>query len=140
VHGAEGVARPPDAPPRATPAAPRAADAGAEARAVALLRERRIAVEPARTSRHWRRPTSRSCARSSTPACRRPDPVAGSGPPLVVALQAGDACAASCARRARRRDRSSGCCSIAARDANRGDAKGFTPLMAAAMSGCDRVV
>ena len=25
-------------------------------------------------------------------------------------------------------------------DANRGDAKGFTPLMAAAMSGCDRVV
>jgi ankyrin repeat protein len=68
------------------------------------------------------------------------DPVPGSGPPLVVALQVGAACAPG--ERPTKGDTKALIQLLLERkaDANRADANGFTPLMAAAMKGCDRAV
>ncbi len=67
-------------------------------------------------------------------------PVADSGPPLVVMLQVGDACAPSV--RPTKADTKALVKLLLERgaDANRGDGNGFTPLMAASMKGCDREV
>lgn len=136
----DAAARAPDAPSRATPAPPRRADAGAEARAVALLRERRIAVEPGAYFQALATTDVEVVRAFLDTGMSAADPVAGGGPPLVVALQAGDACSAS-VRPTREATRSIVRLLLdRGADANRGDAKGFTPLMAAAMSGCDRVV
>jgi HEAT repeat protein len=116
------------------------ASRGDEASAVALLRERKIAMEPGSYFQALAA-TDVAVVRAFLDAgMSASDPVAGSGPPLVVALQAGEACAP--AVRPTKADTTALVRLLLERkaDANRGDANGFTPLMAAAMKGCDRGV
>jgi len=122
------------------PNAPRDARRGDEATAVALLRERKITMEPGSYFQALAA-TDVAVVRAFLDAGMSPsDPVAGSGPPLVVALQAGDACAPT--ERPTKADTRALIQLLLERkaDANRADANGFTPLMAAAMKGCDRAV
>ena len=116
------------------------ANASAEASGVALLRERKVSMEPGSYFQ--------ALATTDVPVVRAfldagmssSAPVAGSGPPLVVALQAGNACAPGV--RPTKADTKAVVKLLLERgaDANGGDANGFTPLMAAAMMGCDRDV
>ena len=125
----------------ADPAAPaRGTSTSAETNAVALLRERKVTME---SGSYFQ-----ALAGTDVPVVRAfldagmsaSAPVAGSGPPLVVMLQAGDACAPSV--RPTKADTKSLVKLLLERgaDANRGDGNGFTPLMAASMKGCDREV
>jgi HEAT repeat protein len=112
----------------------------AEASAVALLRERKVTME---SGSYFR-----ALAGTDVPVVRAfldagmsaSAPVASSGPPLVVMLQVGDACAPSV--RPTKADTKTLIKLLLERgaDANRGDGNGFTPLMAASMKGCDREV
>ena len=113
---------------------------GDEASAVAFLRERKVAME---TGAYFQAlaATDVAVVRAFLDAgMSASDPVAGSGPPLVVALQAGDACAPT--ERPTKADTRALLQLLLERkaDANRADANGFTPLMAAALKGCDRAV
>jgi hypothetical protein len=63
-------------------------------------------------------------------------PVAGSGPPLLVMLQGGDACAPSVRPTKAETKTLMKLLLDRGADANRGDGNGFTPLMAASMKGC----
>ncbi len=112
----------------------------AEARGVALLRERGITMDDG----SW----FQALSRTDVPVARAfldagysaKAPVAGSGPPLVVALQVGNACAPSV--RPSKADTKALLKMLLERgaDANGAGPNGFTPLMAAAMMGCDREV
>lgn len=142
--GSVATTVPPSAPNApSTPSAPgatRDARRGDEASAVALLRERKITMEPGSYFQALAA-TDVSVVRAFLDAGMSPsDSVAGSGPPLVVALQAGDACAPT--ERPTKPDTKAVVQLLLERraDAGRGDANGFTPLMAAAMKGCDRAV
>jgi hypothetical protein len=124
----------------ADPAAVARGASASEASAVALLRERKITMESGSFFQ--------ALAGTDVPVVRAfldagmsaSAPVANSGPPLVVMLQVGDACAPSV--RPTKPDTKALIKLLLARgaDANRGDGNGFTPLMAAAMKGCDREV
>lgn len=127
--------------PAADPAsAARSVNPSAEASGVALLRERKITMD----SGSW----FQALFRTDVPVVRAfldagyssSEPVAGNGPPLVVALQVGNACAPNV--RPSRADIKSLVKLLLERgaDANGAGANGFTPLMAAAMTGCDREV
>ena len=111
-----------------------------EADAVALLRERGITMESGSYFQALSR-TDVSVVRAFLDAgMSSTAPVADSGPPLVVALQVGDACAPGV--RPSKADTKAMIKLLLERgaEANRGDAHGLTPLMAAAMKGCDREV
>ena len=124
----------------ADPAAPRGATTPAETSAVALLRERKVTME---SGSYFQ-----ALAGTDVPVVRAfldagmsaSAPVANSGPPLVVMLQVGDACAPTV--RPTKADTKALVKLLLERgaDANRGDGNGFTPLMAASMKGCDREV
>ncbi len=127
--------------PSADPAiAARTVNPSAEATGVALLRERKITMD----SGSWFQALSRTdvpvvhafldAGYSSSAS------VADSGPPLVVALQVGAACAPNV--RPSKADTKALIKLLLERgaDANGAGANGFTPLMAAAMMGCDREV
>ncbi len=124
----------------ADPAATRAASTTAETSAVALLRERKITME---SGSYFQALAGtdvaivRAFLDAGTSALA---PVANSGPPLVVMLQAGDGCAPGV--RPTKADTKAMIKLLLERgaDANRGDGNGFTPLMAASMKGCDREV
>ena len=125
--------------PEATASA-RAATTSAEASAVALLRERKITMESGSYFQALAG-TDVSVVRAFLDSGMSASaPVASSGPPLVVMLQAGDACAPSV--RPTKADTKTLVRLLLDRgaDANRGDGNGFTPLMAASMKGCDRDV
>jgi HEAT repeat protein len=121
-------------------AAPASGSSASEASGIALLSERKITMEPG----SWFQAlaaTEVAVVRAFLDAGMSASaPVADSGPPLVVALQAGDACARDV--RPTKADTRALVALLLQRgaDANRGDSKGFTPLMAAAMKGCDRAV
>jgi ankyrin repeat protein len=120
--------------------AARAANASSEAGAVALLRERKVSMDPGSYFQALMRtdvPVVRAfldAGYSSTA------PVAGNGPPLVVALQVGESCSPS--TRPTKADTKTLIKLLLERgaDANGPGANGFTPLMAASMKGCDRDV
>jgi HEAT repeat protein len=127
--------------PAADPAsAARTVNPSAEAIGVALLRERKITMD----SGSW----FQALFRTDVPVVgafldagySSSAPVAGNGPPLVVALQVGNACAPNV--RPSKADIKSLVKLLLERgaDANGAGANGFTPLMAAAMTGCDREV
>jgi HEAT repeat protein len=111
-----------------------------EASAVALLRDRGITMESGSFFQALAG-TDVDVVRAFLDAgMSSTAPVASSGPPLVVALQVGDACAPGV--RPTKADTKAMIRLLLERgaDANRGDAHGLTPLMAAAMKGCDRGV
>ena len=120
--------------------APNASSGATEASAVALLRERNVTMDPGSYFQALMRtdvPVVRAfldAGYSSTA------PVAGSGPPLVVALEVGESC--SPATRPTKADTKVLIKLLLERgaDANGHGANGFTPLMAASMKGCDREV
>ena len=127
--------------PSADPAsAARTVNPVAEAGGVALMRERNITMD----SGSW----FQALSRTDVPVVHAfldagyssSAPVAGSGPPLVVALQVGNACAPNV--RPTRADTKALIKLLLERgaDVNGAGANGFTPLMAAAMMGCDREV
>ena len=131
-----------DASPTGTAAAPAARDTNppGEANAVALLRERGITMESGSYFQALAT-TNVSVVRAFLDAgISATAPVAGSGPPLVVALQVGNACAPGV--RPTKADTKAMIKLLLERgaEANRGDANGLTPLMAASMKGCDREV
>ena len=114
------------------------ADAAAEARAVALLRERNITFDEgsyyvAITTSDL--PAVRAFLDAGLSASK---PVATSGPPLVVAMFRGDGCAPGVRpSKAAAKDVVKLLIARGA-DANAADEHGNTPLMGAAMMGCDR--
>ena len=116
------------------------ANAAAEASGVALLRERKVTMEPGSYFQALATTDVRVVRAFLDAGMSSSGPVAGSGPPLVVALQAGKACAPGV--RPTKDDTKAVVKLLLERgaDANGGDANGFTPLMAAAMTGCDRDV
>ncbi|MEO8133210.1 MAG: HEAT repeat domain-containing protein [Betaproteobacteria bacterium] len=120
--------------------AARIVNPSAEASGVALLRERKITMD----SGSWFQALFRadvSVVRAFLDAGYSSSaPVAGNGPPLVVALQVGNACAPNV--RPSKADIKALVKLLLERgaDANGAGANGFTPLMAAAMTGCDREV
>ena len=119
-------------------ASARGANPSGETNAVALLRERQITMEPGSYFQALAR-TDVIVVRAFLDAGMSASaPVAGGGPPLVVALQTGDACAPGA--RPTKPDTKALIELLLERgaDANGADANGFTPLMAAAMKGCDR--
>jgi HEAT repeat protein len=112
----------------------------AETGAVALLRDRKITMESGSYFQALAGtdvPVVRAFLEAGMSASA---PIANSGPPLVVMLQAGDACAPGI--RPTKDDTKTLVKLLLDRgaDANRGDGNGFTPLMAASMKGCDREV
>jgi HEAT repeat protein len=124
----------------AAPAAARDTNPPGEANAVALLRERGITMESGSYFQALAT-TDVSVVRAFLDAgMSATAPVAGSGPPLVVALQVGDGCAPGV--RPSKPDTKAMIKLLLERgaEANRGDTRGLTPLMAAAMKGCDREV
>ena len=112
----------------------------AEASAVALLRERKITMESGSYFQALAGTDVRVVRAFLDAGMSASAPVAGSGPPLVVMLQVGDACAPGV--RPTKADTKAMIKLLLERgaDANRGDGNGFTPLMAASMKGCDREV
>jgi HEAT repeat protein len=113
-------------------------DASAEARAVALLRERDITFDEgsfyvAITKSDL--PVVRAFLDAGLSAAK---PVATSGPPLVVAMFRGDGCTPTV--RPSKAEAKEVVKLLLARgaDANAADEHGNTPLMGAAMMGCDR--
>jgi HEAT repeat protein len=124
----------------AVPAAARGASPPGEADAVALLRERRITMESGSYFQALTQTDVRIVRAFLDAGMSSTAPVADSGPPLVVALQVGDACAPGV--RPSKADTKAMIRLLLERgaEANRGDAHGLTPLMAAAMRGCDREV
>lgn len=120
--------------------ATQASPGAAEGRAVAYLRERNMRVEPGAFFQALTT-TDVSLVRAFLDAGMSATiPVAGTGPPLVVALQAGDACAT--AERPTKENTKALITLLLERgaQADRGDTNGLTPLMAAALRGCDRAV
>ena len=122
------------------PAAARGASTSAETSAVALLRERKITMESGSYFQALAGTDVAAVRAFLDAGMSASAPVASSGPPLVVLLQGGDACAPSV--RPTKVDTKVLVKSLLERgaDANRGDGNGFTPLMAASMNGCDREV
>ena len=121
-------------------AATRGANPPGEANAVALLRERKITMDSGSYFQALAA-TDVIVVRAFLDAGMSASaPVAGSGPPLVVALQTGDACAPGA--RPTKADTKAMIKLLLERgaDANGAGANGFTPLMAAAMKSCDREV
>lgn len=117
-----------------------AAEPSAEAAGVALLRERKITMD---TGSYFQAlaATDPTLVRAFLDAGMSPvAPVAGSGPPLVVMFQVSDACAPGV--RPTKPETKVVLKLLLERgaDANRGDANGLSPLMAASMKGCDREV
>jgi HEAT repeat protein len=126
--------------PPESAASARGTTTSAETSAVALLRERKITMESGSYFQALAG-TDVSVVRAFLDSGMSASaPVAGSGPPLVVMLQGGDACAPSV--RPTKADTKTLMKLLLDRgaDANRGDGNGFTPLMAASMKGCDREV
>ncbi|MEO8344682.1 MAG: HEAT repeat domain-containing protein [Betaproteobacteria bacterium] len=121
-------------------AAARTVNPSAEAGGVALLRERKITMDTG----SW----FQALSRTDVPVVRAfldagyssKATVEGSGPPLVIVFQVGNACAPN--MRPSKADTKAMIKLLLERgaDANGAGANGFTPLMAAAMMGCDREV
>ena len=128
------------------PSSPATADArregtrGDEASALAFLRERKIAMEPGSYFATLAATDVAAVRAFLDAGMSASEPVAGSGPPLVIALQAGDACAPN--KRPTKEEIKALVRLLLERkaDVNRADTNGFTALMAAATKGCDRAV